>query len=128
MVPPPHRHRMARLHVIIACCLPLMMARLVKAINGHPPSLQSLLQRCKGMLLLQVIELWSQGAQGVARRIIYRREVIGISSSENLKNVPVEAVNGSCAWDGDALSLVLVGSERAGVSSRGATDLPNARV
>lgn len=32
--------------------------------------------------------------------------------------MPLEVVNGSCPWDGDALSLVLVGSERAGVSSR----------
>lgn len=40
----PHRHRMARLHVIIACCLPSDDGTPVK-VNGHPPSLQSAL-RC----------------------------------------------------------------------------------
>lgn len=40
----PHRHRMARLHVIIACCLLSDDGTPVK-VNGHPPSLQSAL-RC----------------------------------------------------------------------------------
>lgn len=46
-----------------------MMARLVK-VNGHPRSLQSTLQRCKGMRLLT---LW--GSRVAVRVIYYRREV-----------------------------------------------------
>lgn len=65
-----------------------MMARLVK-VNGHPPSLQSTLQRCKGLLLLT---LW--GSRVAVRLIYYRREVTD-KSMRKPEDVHLRVVNSS---------------------------------
>lgn len=110
---PPHRHRMARLHVILACCLLLMMARLVK-VNGHPPSLQSTLQRCKGMLLMR----WGMGAQeSQARQTDHLLSPRG--HWWHIYRKPEYAhLGGRSSCPTSSISLVVVGSERDGVSSR----------
>lgn len=110
--PPPHRHRMARLHVIIACCVLLMMARLVK-VNGQSPSLQSTVQRCKGLLLLT---LWGSSVASSTAHLLSPGGRWNIDRKP--EDVHLRVVNGSCPWDGDTVSLVVVGSERAGASSR----------
>lgn len=62
----------------------------------------------------------SESRKQDGRTIYYRREVTGGISTENLNTRIWEFVNGSCLslGRGCLLSLVVVGSERAGVSSR----------